>query len=661
MRKFNHLNRLVKGVTLLAAVLVIMAPGSARSTGESRRVVAVDERDLTQFVDGLVESTRARDHIAGVAVAIVQGDRPLLLKGYGHASFAPARRVDPHHTLFRLASISKTLTWTLVMQQVERGTLSLNAPVNGYLPRDLNIPAQRFKGRITLRHLMAHAAGFEEKEFGASRVKNPDTFQPLQSYLKRYRPDRVREPGQISNYSNYGASLMGPILTRTSAGDFETLAEDMLLRPAGMTNTTYRQPYTARRYLPTPMPVGMRRQLSSGFSWVNSGYREEDFEILETIPAGAVSSTAADVARFMRLQLRDGVIDGTRIYGKRAAAAFRTPILKTSPGVNGWAHGFAVIALPGGYVGFGHGGTTLIFYSTMVVIPELDLGIFLVTNTATGRALRDSFPGAILSHFYPRSPEVGVRHPTHSLISSEDHFSGRYVTTRRAYSGLQKTLGLTSTIDVSVSPDGFLITGTGPEARRWRPDTLGNGAFQAVEGPERIQFTFDSAGRGTGWTNPNGTGSYERVSQLEDSEWLQAGAFLVLFITIAGSLAALAGRDARGWIEPGLGASVVAAGIAWAIAIGCYITALGDMRDATTFFYAWPNAVVLRGSIAALTATIISAGAVVSLVHVMRRPRGDLSPAWIGAQRGILGLAILFYLSFSVLVGAHGALLPWAS
>src|SRR3712207_5506482 len=113
--------------------------------------------DVNAWLDGFLPYALARGDIPGAVVVVVKDGQVVAQRGYGFADVAKRKRVDPRTTLFRPGSISKLFTWTAVMQQVERGKLSLDADVNQYL--DFKIPP--YRGRpVTLRQIMTHTAGF---------------------------------------------------------------------------------------------------------------------------------------------------------------------------------------------------------------------------------------------------------------------------------------------------------------------------------------------------------------------------------------------------------------------------------------------------------------------------------------------------------------------
>src|SRR5215208_5627747 len=166
--------------------------------------------NLEAFVDGVVGAYMSHDQIAGVQVAVVRNGETLLVKGYGIDSVEPRRLVDPNESLFRIGSISKTLTWISLMQLAERGRLRLDDPINAHLPAELDVPDEGFEHPIRIVDLMNHAAGFEDLLQGLFVDENAPLLS-LSEQLRERRPHRVREPGRRMAYSNYGAALAGAI------------------------------------------------------------------------------------------------------------------------------------------------------------------------------------------------------------------------------------------------------------------------------------------------------------------------------------------------------------------------------------------------------------------------------------------------------------------
>ena len=210
--------------------------------------------ELEALVDGAVRQAMLERHIAGATVAVVQNGQVVLKKGYGVAGVAPARPVDPDTTLFRVGSISKLFTWTLVMKEVEGGRMKLDSPVNLYLPERLQIRDQGIVRQVLVRDLMSHSGGFETKTLGRLFEVKPNRVRALDTYLRQERPRRVWLPGGMPEYSNYGAALAGAAVAQVEGKPFMDVAEAQIIRPLNLAHTTFREPYPADAALPAPMP-----------------------------------------------------------------------------------------------------------------------------------------------------------------------------------------------------------------------------------------------------------------------------------------------------------------------------------------------------------------------------------------------------------------------
>ncbi len=283
--------------------------------------------------------------------------------------------------------------------------MRLDAPINLYLPETLQIPDQGFNRPIQVRDLMTHSAGFEDRVLGQLFERNPDRIRPLADYLREERPRRVRPAGTLSVYSNYGAMLAGEAASYVNGHPYQDMADSEIFTPLGMAHTTFREPYPARPELPKPMPAALAASLSTAYRWDDGSFQPETFEFAtQGAPAGAASSTAADMARYMLMMLAGGQLEGATIYDAAAATGFRTTLQTNAPGLNGWDDGLLEYSLPGGFRGQGHEGDTLWFHSAMVTVPALNLGVFVTTNTDTGLPLAQDLPNQIVQRFYAPPP-----------------------------------------------------------------------------------------------------------------------------------------------------------------------------------------------------------------------------------------------------------------
>lgn len=637
------------------------APTSPATAAPRPPPEAPSDATLEAYVDGLVRDSLVQDHIAGATVAIVQDGRVLLKKGYGAAALAPWRPVDPDRTLFRLGSVSKTFTWLAVLKEAEAGRLRLQAPVNLFLPEAIQVRDQGFAAPVTIESLMSHSAGFEDRALGHLFERDPARIRPLAVYLRQERPRRVRPVGVLSSYSNYGAALAGEAAAWTSGKTFERLAEESLFEPMGMTRTTFREPRPARPGLPAPMVPALAADLSQGFSWTGAGYRREPFEYIGQVgPAGAASSTAEDMARYMITLLDGGQRGETRVWGEATNRALAQPLRRTPPGINGWRRGFIAYTLPGGLSGYGHDGATRSFMTNMTLVPELRLGIFISTNTSTGRVLTQRFASRVVEQV-ERKPQAWPRPAAPGLYSVRPLYEGRYLGTRRAYSGLEGLLDrLNGGMTVEVTREGRLVTREGGRLQTWVPEGApASGRFISDTGYERRVFVIEG-GRAVRMLTALNTQVFERSPW-----WSRAG--LLAAAAVATALAAAVAlwgalfRNRRDFRQTPVQAR---AGVLLALQSALWLTALGlfGLWAATTptdqLLFEWPGLNLLAASATALVATFLTLVCAVLCPFVLRS--GRRLDSWSPRRRAAYVATVAVSLAFGLLLALWGGLSPWA-
>ena len=619
--------------------------------------------ELEALVDGAVRQAMASDRIPGVTVSVVQNGQVVLKKGYGVAALSPARPVDPDRTLFRIGSISKLFTWTLVMREVEQGRMRLDAPINLYLPEPLQVRDQGYERQVMLRDLMTHSAGFEDRTLGRTFELKPNRVRSLNTYLRQERPRRVRAPGVLPEFSNYGAGLAGAALSQVTGKPYMDLVEAEILRPLGLNHTTFREPYPAESDLPAPMPAALAADASSGFAWDGAGYAVQPYEFISQLaPAGSASSTAGDMARLMQLILGNGGLDGAALYGPQTAAAFRTVTLRAGPGIQGWASGFMERPLPGGYDSFGHGGQTLNFRSNLVTVPALGLGVFISANSDSGGALADRLPGEIVARFYAAPTPQPEGSP--DLYAMRKIYAGDYVNENRRVGGLELFVTLLSDRErIDVTPDGRLTVADGRGGGEALVPTGQAGQFREVSGAQRVagfQFKGDQAVR---WLAPSGAGTFERVGLLWRRRVL-AGVALAALLASAATLIGLFTRDRLQFrqtdVQGRASAIQTSTAILWFVAVaGFGWWALRAQHDASVAFAEWPGPWVVIASSSALVASLCSLGQTLLLPVVWRG--GRRVESWTAWRKLRFTTTALIFLGFSLLLMLWGALEPWTA
>jgi hypothetical protein len=495
--------------------------------------------------------------------------------------------------------------------------------------------------------------------------RDPLEVRPLLTYLAEERPRRVRAPGVLPTYSNYGAALAGAAAAQAAGLPFPDLVERRITGPLGMTRTSFREPYPARDGLPSPLAPTLAADLSQGFRWTGTSFEARPVEFVsQAAPAGAVSSTSGDMARYMLAILADGATPtGGRIYGPGAARAFRTVQQRAAPGVNGWAHGFMQYNLPGGFVGYGHGGATVSFYTSLVTVPELGLGVFVTTNTDTGRPLVERLPASLVARFY--APPPGPPLPgSPALEAKAGDYAGTYITTRRAYGGLEGFAGrLIGGAAVRVTDDGRLLTPGGDGVRAWSvdgPDGARTGRFRSDDGAERLVFELKD-GRAVRWYAPWGGAAYERRSWLQGVGLLGLVSGLTLLasvLAVGGAMLRLRGHSRSSPAQGRSTAVEIAAAVLWIISAVGFTAWAASAGDAANVLYSWPGPWLLLGSAAGLLAALLS---LVLLALLLPAWRSEGRHGWSLGRRLRHTVTAVLFVGAAALLASWGALQPWGA
>ena len=499
------MRRILQPLLLLVIILTAVRPTTITRAGELS-AGPTDPIELEAFVDGYLAAQMPANNIAGAAVSVVKDGRVFFAKGYGYADAARRAPVDPERTMFRIGSISKLFTWTAVMQLAEQGKLDLQTDVNAYL--DFKIPAT-FPEPITLDHLMAHTAGFEDRVFGMQPAAT-DQLIPLGDWLKTHLPARVRPPGRISAYSNYGAALAGYIVERVSGMSFDDYMDKNILAPLGMVHTSSRQ----------PLPSALAGFFSSGYTFVNGEYEPQPFEAINLAPAGSFSASATDMARFMLAHLQEGRYGGAAILQPATARNMHTRNFTHDPRLNGWEHGFYEMDMNGQHL-IGHGGDTAFFHSLLMLFPEHGLGVFLSANSQGGAASVSAFQRAFVDHYFPEDLPV-ITTPA-DFARRGSRFNGSYRMSRMSYTTPEK-LGALVAVDIQADREGLTV---GVLFNRQRFIEVEPLVFREANSDELLIFREDNRGNITHAF----FGSLPEIA-FEKNQWFESPGFHLSMLSV---------------------------------------------------------------------------------------------------------------------------------
>jgi len=351
--------------------------------------------------------------------------------------------------------------------------------VNDYL--DFKIPAT-YPKPITLRNCMTHTPGFEET-IQELFVRDAKDLRPIDYYLKHHLPQRIFPPGTTPAYSNYATAMAGYIVQRVSGQPFDDYIEDHILKPLGMTHSTFRQ----------PLPDSLKPLVSRGYDVASEPVKP--FEYVEAAPAGSSSVTAADISRFMIAHLQEGEFQGVRILRPETARLMHSRQFENLPGMNAMALGFYEETRNGHRI-IGHGGDTQYFHSDLHLIPDVGVGFFISYNSA-GKgevSAREAVWHNFLDRYFPH-PTVADPQVANAAQDARS-LTGRYVVSRRSETTILKVLTAVGESKISANSDSTIsvddLKDLNGEPKKFRE--IGPLMFREVNGQDRIAFKRDNSG-----------------------------------------------------------------------------------------------------------------------------------------------------------------------
>ena len=400
-------------------------------------------QDAQAWLDGLMPTALRTARTPGAVISIVKDGQVLFEKGYGVSDEKKNTPVDPQRTLFRPGSTSKLFTWTAVMQLVEQGKLDLDVDVNKYL--DFQVPP--LDGQpITLRQIMTHRAGFEERIKDLVAFDIPET--PLRDVLSGNMPARIYPAGTASAYSNYATGLAGHIVERVSGMPFNDYIERNVFGPLNMKHSTFRQ----------PLPDALKADMSTGYE--EAGKPGKGFEVVNIPPAGSLSSTGEDMAHFMIAHLADGRYGEAQILKPETARMMHTTVTKPFPDLNGIALGLYQTNINGHRV-IAHGGDLNYFHSDLFLFLDDHVGLFVSVNAlgkeGLGEGIRDDVYHEFADRYFPHAEPVQAIDEATAKAHAQQ-VAGRYQTTRRGETTFLSLINMIQPTVITANPDGTITT-----------------------------------------------------------------------------------------------------------------------------------------------------------------------------------------------------------
>ncbi|CAB3751896.1 serine hydrolase [Paraburkholderia humisilvae] len=378
MTRFEQRRRLLRTALLspISAPLFapLFAPLAARGKSphgtQPPPIPAAQIDDAIAQLDPLVTAQMTRTGVPGLAVAVVRDARTVYEKGFGTRQVGSGQPVDAD-TVFQLASLSKPIGASVVARQVGLGSVTWDTTVRAHLPW-FTLSDPDVSNEVTIADLYAHRSGLpdhagdrlEDLGYGQTEILQRLRYLPLHPFRNVYF------------YTNFGLTAAAESVAAAAGTDWASLSEQAIYRPLGMSRTSSRYADFASR---ANRAAG---HVKTGDRWVLGPGTRPDAQA----PAGGVSASVNDMAKWLAMMLGLGMFNGRRIVDAAALNAAISAQMQTSPPGNGrpaghYGYGFNVGTTAAGRASYSHSGAFALGAATnFVAVPSTGVAIVVLTN-----------------------------------------------------------------------------------------------------------------------------------------------------------------------------------------------------------------------------------------------------------------------------------------
>ncbi len=341
------------------------------------------------------------------------------------ASGAAGAPVTPE-TVFRIASMTKSFTAMAILKLRDDGKLSLDDPVSRYVPELANLPYPTADSpAITIRHLLTHSEGFpEDNPWGDRQLAQPEAT--MRAWMKSGIPFSTA-PGTAYEYSNYGFAILGLIIGKASGRPSADYVRDNILRPLGMTSTTYE------------MSEVPRDRIALGYRREDNTWKPEPILAHGSFGAmGGLWTTAPDLARYVAFLMsafpprdepergpikRSSAREMQQLWRSGPASAFRaTTDAPLQLSASGYGYGLGVGQDCRYSHIIGHGGGLPGYGSLMRWMPDYGVGLIAMGNLTYG-GFNTLFNDTIAAFHKTGALQPRVVKPSPALLTAQAEIS----------------------------------------------------------------------------------------------------------------------------------------------------------------------------------------------------------------------------------------------
>jgi CubicO group peptidase (beta-lactamase class C family) len=325
-------------------------------------------------IAALTEARMREYRVPGVAIGVLENG-VITTRGLGVANVNEPKPVTGH-TVFPIASISKTFAATMMMRLVEQGKIDLKAPVRKYLP-DFKVRDDAVARDVTVWNLLTHSAGWEGQVSGPDRGE--DT---LRNFVAAVMPDlmQVAPPTAAWSYNNAGFSVSGRVIEAVTGASINRAISDLIFEPLGLKHAGT----TAGDFIVHPFAVGHVNRGTDPAGMIRP------FSPSVSVTAGGVGLCIEDLLAYARFHLGDGTApSGTRLLSRASLEMMRTRQLHKQATDDDIGLGWHLRNV-GPLRVAAHGGTLAGHILLLEIVPEKNFAIGILTNSTNGwRLIQD--------------------------------------------------------------------------------------------------------------------------------------------------------------------------------------------------------------------------------------------------------------------------------
>jgi CubicO group peptidase (beta-lactamase class C family) len=324
---------------------------------------------LLENIHGIIHDFMKTNNIPGAAVAVIKDNEILFSEGFGQTTVeewgAPVRS----NTLFRIASVSKLFTGTMMMMLVEKGLIDLDKPVQYYIPWFTTSNPELSK-LITIRMLLSHSSGLPT----GGDVSFHYSDSALYDYMKETVPTLpvLFRPGTAYSYGNHALNIAGFVAEQVTKKKFASLMEEMLFAPLEMTQTSYSPLKAMTQHIALPHDRDSNGKLN---------ITEQFFDNVACYPSYYAFSSVDDLCKFALMHLQNGIYKDKKILASSSIAEMRKQQSKWyTPNDGGCGINFFQETKDGIQRFWHYGQYSYQYSSQFILVPEKGIAVIALAN-----------------------------------------------------------------------------------------------------------------------------------------------------------------------------------------------------------------------------------------------------------------------------------------